>query len=321
MEDRVQVLYDRCVQNHPGLAGDQLKSICNLALLINIYENKLENLIDTDKEQEGIQFEIKASKIPEARSNYQKLKIDGLHNLKKREDGLKTWEKYLASYGIQNGNDELTIMFNRSKQKLGIHKNAVSSALRLYERMLYNIGNKDNLKVKDVAKLTAYAIAHRKAITNEAVDVVKLKVTSEEFIPENVRAVIDECTKQLVGLCREWNLNSNMDKSCYQALTRNLVNRRKLYNELVRIINEVQSKSKSDSDSMTLMLPPEVTTNLLRCRQAMENDHKNFREWCKIRLKGVITMAVVDDTLKWNIHNVRYLDDKLKRVQDQLKVG
>lgn len=72
---------------------------------------------------------------------------------------------------------------------------------------------------------------------------------------------------------------------------------------------------------MTLMLPPEVTTTLLRCRQAMENDHKNFREWCKTRLKGVITMAAVDETLKWNIHNVRYLDDKLKRVQDQLKVG
>lgn len=321
MEDRVQVLYDRCVQNHPGLAGDQLKSICNLALLINIYENKLESMIDTNKKKGGIQFEIDANLIPAARTNYQTLKIDGPHNLKKRADGLKTWLKYLVSNNIKDDTDELVIMYERSRQKLDIHRNAMNSALKAYEHVLYRTGNKDILGIKDKIKLMAANTAHKDEIRLWSMDITKMAATSKEVIHEDVRNIINECIKQLIGLCREWQLSSAMDQSYYQALTRNLVNRRKLYNELVRIVNEVQSKSKLDSNSMTLMLPPEVTTTLLRCRQAMENDHKNFREWCKTRLKGVITMAAVDDTLKWNIHNVRYLDDKLKRVQDQLKVG
>lgn len=321
MNDKVQALYDRCANNHPNLAGEQLNNICNLVYLINVYENKFENLMDTDKETDGVQINFSSKDMEKARKDYTTIKIDGPANIEKREKGLVTLNNYLAKNGINNENDDLVIMTERSKKKLDIHKKALNSTLNFYKMTFGKMSHSDKVTLGDAIGIGFHMRTHKKEVANDALNMVKMMNTANESIPTETREMINKGIQNLVELCRNWSLSLAMDQSYYQRLARNLVDRKNLYNKIVKAINDVQSKSNSDNDDMIVRLPPEVTTNLLRCRQLMERDHKNFREWCKTRLKGVLTMATVDDTIKWNIHNVRYLDDRLKQAQEQMKVS
>lgn len=321
MNDKVQALYDRCIDSHPSLDTSQLDSICNLVYLMYIYENKFENVIDTDKEKEGVQVNFSSKNLGEAFKNYQTLEIDGTANIEKREKGLVTINRYLVKNGINDNNDDLVIMADRLKRKLDIHKDALNSTLNLYKSTLGKLSHSNKVGLGDAMRISLHAATHKKEIASNGISLARMIYTATESIPLETREMISKGMQNLVELCRSWSISLEMDHTHYTRLARNLVDRKNLYNKVVKAINDVQSKSNQDSGDMFVRLPPEITTNLLRCRQSMEKDYKDFREWCKVKLKGIITMATVDDTIRWNIHNVRYLDDRLKQVQDKMKVS
>lgn len=136
-------------------------------------------------------------------------------------------------------------------------------------------------------------------------------------MPSNVVRKLRDNIREIAQLTEEFrsvNLEQ-LDKSWYTRLMGNLNKRKILYNSTVNAINNFQKKS----NEMLYIVPPAVTGGLIRLRPVMEEDHTRFREWAKVVIKGVLTMKTVDDSLKWSLYNVRYLDKDLSHIQEQLK--
>lgn len=339
-----------------GISDNTLSNIEGLVRSIESNEYKFEKKIDSSEYRLGIQFDHDKNKLESLSKKLKgllkereerlseldiKLKANNLIARAHENEALIRYSRsriILAKHRnavnyldlMKKQNDQRDSIVCQMRDVIGMMKimynkkrfeKAVQEIPELQEYVeTHNInGNLSQMELREVGRILVKHQLHHmdsksQTIYDKAQDMAassqsNLHYEKAQMMTENIMDIA-----RLTNEFRSVNLDT-LDKRSYTAIMGNLNQRKVMYNNTVAAINNFQKKS----GDMLYVVPPHITGGLVRFRPLLEEDHKNFREWAKKAVKGVLPMKTVDESLKWGLRNVRYLDDDLKYIQDQMK--